>query len=90
MENITELAVIALLSLLMARIILVPVRAGLQLGIRAVGGFLCLWILNLSSGICSRVLWNPGDRVDRVSGDALRAPLTRCPWKTYLSRWTFR
>ena len=56
MENITELAVIALLSLLMARIILVPARAGLRLGIRAAGGFLCLWILNLSSGITGLAL----------------------------------
>ena len=56
MENLLEYAAAAMLCLLAVRILLVPVRAGLRLGLRSAGGFLCLWLLNLSSGITGLAL----------------------------------
>lgn len=56
MENLLNIAAAVMLCFLIVRILLIPVRAGLRLGIRSVGGFLCLWLINLSAGITGLVV----------------------------------
>ena len=50
MENILPVLIPVVLVLLLLRIMILPVRLGIKLLINALGGFLCLWLLNWISG----------------------------------------
>ncbi len=50
MEKIAVLLIPVLLTVVLVRLLLIPMRAGFRLGIHSVGGFLCLWLLNTASG----------------------------------------
>ena len=55
-EKFVTLLVPALMALILIRLLLLPVRWILKLGIHSGCGFLCLWLLNLSSGVTGIVL----------------------------------
>ena len=50
MEKFVTLLVPALMALILIRLLLLPVRWILKLGIHSGCGFLCLWLLNTVSG----------------------------------------
>lgn len=50
MENFVTLVIPALLSVFLIRMLLLPIKLIFKLGIHAVCGFLCLWLLNTVSG----------------------------------------
>ena len=49
MENIVTLLIPALLGVLLLRMVLLPMKFLYKLGIHALCGFLCLWLLNAIS-----------------------------------------
>ena len=50
MENFVTLLIPVLLSVFLIRMLLLPMKLIFKLGIHAVCGFLCLWLLNTVSG----------------------------------------
>ena len=50
MENFVALLIPALLAILLVRLLLMPIRLFLKIGIHSGCGFLCLWLLNTVSG----------------------------------------
>lgn len=50
MENFVSLLIPLLLSLLLFRLLLLPIRLVFKLAIHSGCGFLCLWLLNTVSG----------------------------------------
>ena len=50
MENFAALLIPVLVGALLLRLLLVPMRFLCKLGIHALCGFLCLWLLNSVSG----------------------------------------
>ena len=50
MENFVTPVIPALLSVFLIRMLLLPMKLIFKLGIHAVCGFLCLWLLNTVSG----------------------------------------
>lgn len=50
MENFVTLAIPALLTVLLVRILLTPVKLVFKIGAHAACGFTCLWLLNTVSG----------------------------------------
>jgi pro-sigmaK processing inhibitor BofA len=46
MENFTPLLIPALMSVILIRLMVLPVKAALKLGFHSGCGFLCLWLLN--------------------------------------------
>lgn len=50
MENIVTLLIPALMGVLLARALLLPMRLAWKVGIHAGCGFVCLWLLNSISG----------------------------------------
>jgi inhibitor of the pro-sigma K processing machinery len=72
MENFVALAIPALLSLLLLRIVLVPMKWALRLAVHAGCGFLCLWLLNSVSGFTGLVL--PINAVTVLLAGTLGAP----------------
>lgn len=51
MENILALIVPVLLGILVIRILFSQVKLIWKLAVNSVSGFLCLWLLNLASGL---------------------------------------
>lgn len=51
MEEVLAFAIPALLGLLLIRALLLPLGAVWKLSVHSGCGFLCLWLLNLASGI---------------------------------------
>ena len=49
MENFVILLIPALLAVLLVRLMLLPVKFVLKLGLYSGCGFLCLWLLNLAA-----------------------------------------
>ena len=49
MDEIITLLIPALLTVLLVRALLLPVRLIFKIGIHSACGFVCLWLLNLSS-----------------------------------------
>ena len=56
MEKILTLAIPALLGLLWIRALLLPLGTLWRIGVHSGSGFLCLWLLNLVSGVTGIVL----------------------------------
>ena len=50
MENFVTLAIPALLSILLVRTLLLPMKAMFKVALYSAGGFACLWLLNTVSG----------------------------------------
>ncbi len=50
METFVTLAIPALLTILLVRLLLLPMKAVFKTVLYAVSGFLCLWLLNTVSG----------------------------------------
>ena len=51
MENFVTLLIPGLLSILLLRVMMMPVALALKLAVHSGCGFLCLWILNAFTGI---------------------------------------
>lgn len=49
MENFATLLIPALMGLILARAVMLPIKLGFKLAIHALCGFLCLWLLNTIS-----------------------------------------
>lgn len=56
METILSYAIPALMTLLLIRALIVPVRMILRVGLHSLGGFACLWLLNTVSGFTGLTL----------------------------------
>ena len=50
MENFATLLIPALMGLILARAVMLPIKLGFKLAIHALCGFICLWLLNWISG----------------------------------------
>lgn len=50
METFIALAIPALLTILMVRLLLLPMKAIFKATLYSISGFLCLWLLNTVSG----------------------------------------
>lgn len=51
METVAMLVIPAVLTLAAVRLMLLPLRGGVKFIIHAACGFLCLWLVNLTSGL---------------------------------------
>ena len=56
MENFVALAIPALLTLIVVRILFTPMKWALRLALHGLCGFACLWLLNTVSGFTGLVL----------------------------------
>ena len=56
MENIITLAIPILLGILLLKLLMKPIKWALKLALHALGGFLCLWLLNSVSGFTGLLL----------------------------------
>ena len=56
MENFVTLLIPVLLSVFLIRMLLLPMKLIFKLVLHSLCGFLCLWLLNLSSGVTGIVL----------------------------------
>ncbi len=72
MENLVTFAIPALLTLILVRILFVPMKWALRLALHAGCGFLCLWLLNGISGFTGLVL--PINAVTVLLSGTLGAP----------------
>lgn len=72
MENIAALLLPALLAVLLVRMLLRPAGLALKLAAHALGGFLCLWVLNTVSGFTGLCL--PVNAVTVASAGFLGLP----------------
>jgi inhibitor of the pro-sigma K processing machinery len=51
MENIVTLLIPVLLGIALIRMLLLPLKLMVKLLLHSAGGFLCLWLLNMVSGL---------------------------------------
>ena len=51
MEKIATFALLAFLTILLIRTLMMPIKLGAKIGLHSGCGFLCLWLLNTVSGI---------------------------------------
>lgn len=51
MEKIATFALLAFLTILLIRTLMMPIKLGAKIGLHSCCGFLCLWLLNTVSGI---------------------------------------
>ena len=51
MEKIATFALLAFLTILLIRTLMMPIKLGAKIGLHSGCGFLCLWVLNTVSGI---------------------------------------
>ena len=72
MENFAAFAIPALLSILVIRILFVPMKWVFRLGLHAGCGFLCLWLLNGLAGFTGITL--PINGVSVLIAGILGAP----------------
>ena len=49
MENIADLALPALLTLIGVKLLLKPMKWALRLALNTLGGFVCLWLMNTTA-----------------------------------------
>lgn len=56
MENFVTMLIPVLLTLLLVRLLLMPIRLVFKLAIHSGCGFLCLWLLNTASGFTGMYL----------------------------------
>ena len=56
MENLITFAIPILLGVLLLKLLLKPMKWAAKLGIHALGGFICLWLLNSVSGYTGLLL----------------------------------
>lgn len=72
MENLAAFVLPALLTVILVRILFVPMKWFLRLALHAGCGFLCLWLLNSVSGFTGLVL--PINAVTVLLSGMLGAP----------------
>ena len=72
MENFVVLAIPALLSLILIRILFLPMKWAFRLALHGGCGFLCLWLLNSASGFTGLLL--PINAVTVLLAGTLGAP----------------
>lgn len=56
MENLITFAIPIVLGVLLLKLLLTPMKWVMKLGIHALGGLICLWLLNGVSGFTGLVL----------------------------------
>ena len=56
MENIITFAIPILLGILLLKLLMKPIKWTLKLALHALGGFICLWLINSVSGFTGLVL----------------------------------
>ena len=72
MENFVALAIPALLTVIVVRLLFVPMKWALRLALHACCGFICLWLLNTVSGFTGLTL--PINAVTVLISGTLGAP----------------
>ena len=56
MENIITFAIPILLGILLLKLLMKPIKWTLKLALHALGGFLCLWLINSVAGFTGLLL----------------------------------
>ncbi len=56
METILSIAIPVILGILLLKLLTLPMKWAMKLALHALGGFVCLWLLNCVSGITGLVL----------------------------------
>ena len=56
MENLVTLMIPAVMGILLLRALVMPIRLAWKMGLYVGSGLLCLWLLNLTSGITGLLL----------------------------------